>query len=447
MLRQACTVALTAAVILASLALTIADEPKHAGGKAKNPPKELTVDLGGGAKLEMVLIPAGEFKMGSPDAGKDTAGKNAWPAFDVGNGSPDRDKDAAGKEDRRNPVWITKPFYLGKYLVTQEQWQALMGSNPSHFKGAKNPVETVSWDDCQQFLKRLNKRFRHPHPSPLPTTLRTVPGEGEYRLPSEAQWEYAWRAGGTTDPTIVNKPNAWGLFDLKRGMLEWCQDSYENGDDNYIRPGFRPGQGGLWRVQRSGTTWSRAAGVPTEHTECNGFRISQVPAEAVAETCTPGKVPPPAVAPFTAAAARQHQEAWAKHLGQPREAANSLGMKLVLIPPGEFQMGPGESAEDTAAPFNKIYGEHYHAAWLFMHQHPQHRVRITQPFYLGLATSRGANFASSSIAAATRPACKEDRTWSSRGPTAGTPTRKTSSSARNTPGGTRASSRATSTPW
>ena len=80
---------------------------------------------------------------------------------------------------------ITKPFYLGKYLVTQEQWEAVMGSNPSHFKGPKNPVETVSWDDCQQFFDKLN--------------AKSGPGRGKFQLPTEAQWEYACRAGSTTE--------------------------------------------------------------------------------------------------------------------------------------------------------------------------------------------------------------------------------------------------------
>ena len=117
--------------------MATAAEPKEAGGKAKSPPKELTVDLGKGVKLEMVLIPAGEFMMGSPDS----------------------DKDAIADEKPQHRVRITKPFYLGKYLVTQEQWEAVMGNNPSHFKGPKNPVETVSWDDCQKFLGKLNAKI------------------------------------------------------------------------------------------------------------------------------------------------------------------------------------------------------------------------------------------------------------------------------------------------
>ena len=93
-------------------------------------PKELAVDLGNGVRLEMALIPAGEFMMGSPDA----------------------DGNAANSEKPPHRVRITKPFYLGKYLVTQEQWETVMGGNPSGFQGPKNPVETVSWDDCQTIL-------------------------------------------------------------------------------------------------------------------------------------------------------------------------------------------------------------------------------------------------------------------------------------------------------
>ncbi len=131
-------------------------------GETKELPKKLVVDLVGGVKMELVLIPAGEFMMGLPDS----------------------DKDAFPKEKPQHRVRITKPFYLGKYLVTQEQWQAVMGNNPSYFHGPKNPVETVSWDDCQQFLGKLN--------------AKSAVGERKFQLPTEAQWEYACRAGSKT---------------------------------------------------------------------------------------------------------------------------------------------------------------------------------------------------------------------------------------------------------
>jgi len=190
------------------------------GSKTQTLVKELSVDLGKGVKLEMVLIPAGEFLMGSPDS----------------------DKVANGNQSPQHRVRITKPFYLGKYKVTQEQWEVVMGSNPSKFKGPKNPVATVSWDDCQQFFDKLN--------------VKTGPGDGKFQLPTEAQWEYACRAGSTmryffgddearlreyawcdsntdskTHPVGEKKPNAWGLYDMYGNVWEWCADYW----DGYLR--------------------------------------------------------------------------------------------------------------------------------------------------------------------------------------------------------------------
>ena len=209
--------------------------------------KELMADLGKGVKLEMVRIPAGEFMMGSRDS----------------------DDCADDTEKPQHRVSITKPFYLGKCLVTQEQWKAAMGNNPSNFKGPKNPVEMVSWDDCQQFLEKLNTK---------------IGTQGwKFVLPSEAQWEYACRAGSTTrycfgddhsgldeyawygansgkktHPVGEKKANAWGLYDMHGNVWEWCQDWYDRA--NYKEsPVGPPGPTGN-RVQRGGS-WEYPEGL------------------------------------------------------------------------------------------------------------------------------------------------------------------------------------------
>ena len=159
---HASTVALVVMVALVGHTIATAQESQTAKGKAKSPLKELAVDLGQGVELEMLLIPAGEFLMGSPDS----------------------DKNARGDEKPQHRVSITQPFYLGKYLVTQQQWQAVMGNNPSEFKGPQNPVDSVGWEDCCDFLKKLNEKF--------------AGSPAEFALPTEAQWEYACRAGSRT---------------------------------------------------------------------------------------------------------------------------------------------------------------------------------------------------------------------------------------------------------
>jgi len=168
---------------------------------------EAKIDLGRGVKLEMVLIPAGKFMMGSPGA-----------------------EVSRRENETQHEVTLTKPIYMGKYEVTQEQWQAVMGNNPSSVKVARLPVNNVSWNDCQDFIGKLNAYTN-----------------GGYRLPTEAEWEYACRAGTTTvysfgdnitpkdanfldsklgAPVVVGryKPNAFGFFDMHGNVLEWCED-------------------------------------------------------------------------------------------------------------------------------------------------------------------------------------------------------------------------------
>jgi formylglycine-generating enzyme required for sulfatase activity len=163
--------------------------------------------------MEFILIPAGEFQMGG------------------------NDKEAYEDERPVHRVHITRPFYLGKYPVTQAQWEAVMGNNPSRFTGDPNrPVENVSWTEAQEFLRKLSEKE----------------GKQPYRLPTEAEWEYAARAGstakycfgndeeqlgqyawygkdagGSTHPVGQLKPNAWGLYDVHGNVWEWVNDWFD----------------------------------------------------------------------------------------------------------------------------------------------------------------------------------------------------------------------------
>ena len=165
--------------------------------------------------MELVLIPAGTFIMGSPNS----------------------DAEARDSEKPAHRVTISQPFYLGKYPVTQAQWAMAMGNNPSEFTGHPDwPVERVSWQDVQVFIQKLNARES---------------GE-DYRLPTEAEWEYACRAGSTTSycfgddsnqlgkyawykenargqphPVGLRTPNTWGLYDMHGNVWEWVQDWYQ----------------------------------------------------------------------------------------------------------------------------------------------------------------------------------------------------------------------------
>ncbi len=167
--------------------------------------------------ITLVAIPAGTFLMGSPT-------------------------DEADRGDDEGPqtrVTLTEDFFLGATDVTQGQYEAVMGTNPSDFKtaGKNAPVENVSWDNAVAFCQKLNQRER---------ATGRLPSGYTFTLPTEAQWEYACRAGttgayagdpaemawygdnsgGTTHPVGTKRPNAWGLYDMTGNVYQWCLDWY-----------------------------------------------------------------------------------------------------------------------------------------------------------------------------------------------------------------------------
>jgi len=197
--------------------------------------------------MEFVLIPAGEFDMGSPSSEK-------YRKFN---------------EEPVHHVKLTYDFYMGKYEVTQKQWREIMGNSPSFFKGDDLPVERVSWYDVQEFIKKLNEKE----------------GTDKYRLPSEAEWEYVVRAGtttmysfgdnvselgdyawyrgnsnGTTHPVGQKNPNPWGLYDMHGNVQEWMQDSW------HVTYDGAPTDGSAWESNdaplkvRRGGAWRQEAG-------------------------------------------------------------------------------------------------------------------------------------------------------------------------------------------
>jgi formylglycine-generating enzyme required for sulfatase activity len=163
--------------------------------KTPMPPKTgqtTTITLPGGEKMEMIYCGPGTFLMGSPvsESGRDA-------------------------DETQHRVTLTKGFWLGKYKVTQAQWESVMGANPSSEKGFDRPVEGVSWSECFLFAQKIDAKLNC-----------------GVRMPSEAEWEYACRAGGKTEyssdtdvPDAVGE-NAWGFVSMRTGAMEWCLDEY-----------------------------------------------------------------------------------------------------------------------------------------------------------------------------------------------------------------------------
>jgi formylglycine-generating enzyme required for sulfatase activity/serine/threonine protein kinase len=318
-----------------------------------------------------------------------------------------------GEGDKTVDVTLTKPFLLGQTEVTQGEWKEVMGTEP--WKGQAHTIEGtdvaatfVSWDDAVAFCAKLTERERG---------SGKISREQAYRLPTEAEWEfacragtvsvysfgnnesalgnYAWFGGGLQDgrpipggntagemyaqAVGVKRPNPFGLFDLHGNAWEWVADwradyakvavTDPRGPDAGV---VRVGRGGCWyypaSISRSAYRNSlkqsfrcdalgfrlalspSAAGRPMQtYGGASGGGVAEAPATVprpAVEPLSEGS-PSPAIAPFVAAQARKHQEAWAKHLGIEVETTNSIGQTLVVIPPGRFTMGEGDKTVDV----------------------------------------------------------------------------------------------------
>jgi formylglycine-generating enzyme required for sulfatase activity/serine/threonine protein kinase/WD40 repeat protein len=402
-------------------------------------PVEYTNSIG----MKFHLIPPGEFLMGNTAEEIETFLKDVDP-------NDNRVIDCIRGEGPQHKVVLTQPIYFGTTEVTQAEYEKVTGKNPSSFaktgssrqlvdglNTSRHPVEQVTWSDAAEFCAKLCQQEKlKPFYFRAGDTITPLKGTG-YRLPTEAEWEYACRAGTTTrfwsgdaGESLVPvawsgknsrgrthaagelRPNPFGLHDIHGNVWELVQDAWDpdfyaqfrqqpavdpsnpftsrralcrggdavvNGHDQQCRASYRNGSAafdGFWY------------GI--------GFRVS-LPVDAVRLTMKstgratpknvagwhgwPADAPKPAIAPFDAAQANQHQEEWAKYLNLPVEYTNSIGMKFRLIPPGEFLMGstPEEIEESL-----KSVGEDKHWQECLKSEAPRHKVILTQPVYLGV---------------------------------------------------------------
>ena len=313
---------------------SVADQPVVSG-------EDFSVSLTDDVSLDMVWVEPGTFLMGSPE---DELGRDS--------------------DEIQHEVTLTQEYWLGKYEVTQAQYEAVMGKNPSEFKGADLPVGMVNWFDAIDFCAELTI---------IEKEAGRLPEGYEYTLPTEAQWEYACRAGttmalnseknlsdewecfkmdevgwyvGNSDnmihPVGLKLPNAWGFYDMHGNVLEWCLDRYEGyAKTSEIDP-IRTGGTGSNHVVRGGSCLDRAYACRSAYRFCNfsssgnhrnGFRVALAPIPESKDITIP--------------------------------LAEYVDLKMVWIEPGTFIMG---SPEDELGRKN---GE------------TQHQVTLTKGYWLG----------------------------------------------------------------
>ena len=262
-----------------SFNVVIIDKNGKRTGEKAHTARQKIVALANGVTLEMVYLPGGTFQMGSPDG--------------VG----------SGDEHPQHAVTLA-PFYMAKTPITQAQWEAVMGNNPSNWQDDNRPVEMVSWNDCQKFVKKLNA-----NPPQSPLIQGGSQGGWVFRLPTEAEWEYACRAGsqtaycfgdnadglgeyawfdgnagGQTHPVEKKSPNAFGLLDMHGNVWEWCHDWFGN-YSNTAQENPQGPSSGQYRLLRGGAWYD-------DSDNCrSAFRLRDDPDQRYSNGCRVVAVP------------------------------------------------------------------------------------------------------------------------------------------------------------
>lgn len=363
------------------------------------------VEVTNAVGIQFVLIPPGQFLMGNPRA--------------------------RSSLERQHQVTISEPFYLSKHEITQAQFRQVMFGNPSQFKpnstygmllsevnADRLPVDSVSWLEADVFCRALSRLD--------PESSR------RYRLPFEAEWEFACRAGSDSDLPLgmtprtlpeyawigsnsgpkpmetgsssrrsdfnphllfgcrphevgTRLPNHFGVHDMFGNVREWCQDYYGHYPDDSVVDPTGPDEG-TERILRGAASDGQAGNIKCAQRDqaaedsrspLTGFRIVMSVAATGApsdetlagnDEATPLKFVEP---PFAVESAREIQQHWADRLGIEVEKTNEVGMKFVLIPPSSYLMG--QSLYETSS--------------------PQHRVEISRPFYLSVTEVTQAQYA------------------------------------------------------
>ncbi len=335
--------------------------------REKGQAQYFTEHLGHGIGLDMVYIPGGEFMMGSPEA-------------------------EGNEEEKPQHKVAVKPFFMGKFQIAQKQWRAIaslpkikrdLKLDPSHFKGNDLPVEQVSWEDAVEFCQRLSKQTGK-----------------DYRLPTEAEWEYACRAG-TTPPfhfgeriteklanfgnnnrktTLVGifHPNAFGLYDMHGNVGEWCQDNWHDNYDGSPVDGsaWTSGSNSSRKVIRGGSWIVYSANCRSAHRFndiCDdrvsrfGLRVVCVEPVADSKPIIKNKSLPLQVFEFQVVNDKYKGQEVKPEKGKAEYFTENLGngvkLEMVYIPGGEFMMG---------SPEREGYDK----------EKPQNRVKV-QPFFMG----------------------------------------------------------------